>query len=180
MKNFYFTTLIAALFFVACQGPQKPTYSSDFAKKRIDSMQKVMRGYDELDTALAGQMMKAYQRYVDSFPQDSLAAVYLLKKADIQKLMPNQQQEALTTYRRVVDQYRYTPQGPRAVMASALLYEQTGAKGMAIASYNFLIANYPSNPLAADAKNLRDMLMNPEKDPLKQIENWKKKAKETK
>lgn len=178
MRKLLSIIILAASF--ACQ-PNEALEGSSKLQDRIAAMEAEMKKRNELDTALAGKMSLAYRNYLnDSSAADSTKAEYLYKLGNLYRAWPGKHQQALDAYKELVKEYRASPQAPQAVFASAFVWEERGDRARAAGAYRYLLKNYPSHPLASDAKNLLNMLQDTETSDLERVQQWVKEAEKNK
>lgn len=165
-----------ALFLGACAEGQ-----DDQSKRRseLQAMEGQMRERDELDTALAKEMISAYRAYIDTYPKDSLAPAYQMKIAELYRAYPKKERETIASYELLIEKYTYHREAAEGLLALALYYEEIQQKDLAIATYNRFLDRFPSHPLASQARQLMELLADETVTDIQMVEEWMRKAKDS-
>ncbi|MCR9155424.1 MAG: tetratricopeptide repeat protein [Bacteroidetes bacterium] len=132
---------------------------------------------NELDTALAIEMIEAYQAYIQAYPKDSLAPQYQKKTAEMYRAFPGKSAEAIDHYERLFENYTYTEEGAKGLLSLALYYEELQLNDRAISAYTQFLTRFPSHPLASQAEQLRALLSDDKVTDIQMVQEWMKKAK---
>jgi len=143
---------------------------------RILALEAELRSKESMDTSIGNALIKEYNLFAEANPKDSMAAVYLFKKAEVLKASNGMQDQASLAYQAVYKTYPYHPKGAEAMLAMALFYEEMRSKDMAAATYKLFIETYPSHPLANNARQLLDLLDNTQETEIQMVKQWKEQA----
>jgi tetratricopeptide (TPR) repeat protein len=159
MKYIIFTLLV--LFFAACS-PSKEKLQEEIAiaEKELFSNDKGTFVFEE---KLVLKAIDAYQKFVNSFPEDSMAAEYLFKKADLHRSLKNTEQ-AITTYNLIIEKYPNYIKTPYCLFLKGFIYEnELNNLEKAKESYQAFLDTYPNHDLADDvAFSLNNLGKTPE------------------
>jgi thiaminase len=157
----------------ACVQNSEPTVNTN----RIEALEAELRSKERMDTTIGNALIKEYNVFVAAHPKDSMAAVYLFKKAEVLKATNGKENEAIDAYKAVFQNYAYHQKGAESMLALALFYEEMRSKDLAAATYQKFIATYPSNVLADNARQLLDLLDNTKETEIQMVQKWKEEAK---
>lgn len=126
---------------------------------RIDSLENILLTDSlNLSDTPASEVIKAYLKYADTYPQDSNAVDYLFKAADVMRGM-YRYQDAVQTLELVVSRYPKSDKAPAALFyAGFILHADTEQNGLAMPYFQRLIDDFPEHPLTNDARNLMPLL----------------------
>ncbi len=149
------TALLMLTMVASCQtAPETDALKASIEKMEVDIKQDV-----EMDTAVARKLTDAYLEYADLHPEDSIAPYYLSRAAEIYKEMPGKALTAVVTYNRVITEYAESPLAPRAVFMIGFVFDdKLHDSTRAVKSYSHFLEQYPDHPMAADARQLLEML----------------------
>jgi tetratricopeptide (TPR) repeat protein len=147
-KNIFPITLLLLLVMViGCK---------DSHRDAIDQIKKIeaevfdkngMIDHDRID-----ELIETYLGYANSYPQDSLAADYIFKAADV-AMTTNRSNQAITLYQRIREEYPNYRKVPEALFLEAYVYENyLGRLDKAKALYEEFLEKYPDNDFADDAE----------------------------
>ncbi len=161
---------IALLGLVACESNSSGNLSND----KIVALEKELRSFDYLDTALAGQLASAYQAYLKDGQKDSLKPHYHLRLAKLYRAWPNRHDLAIATFKEVEEKYAYHEVAPQALIEMGLFLEEMGAKDAAVASYRNFLDRFPSHEYASQVQDLMDMALNEHVTDIQRVQEWKK------
>lgn len=166
--------LSLSVLFWACQS--SPTEKAKGNTEEITYLEDQMQALDYLDTTLAAQLVAAYSEYVAEQPKDSLSPIYLRKTAEIYRAWPGKHGDCEQTYRKLHEAYRFHPEGKQALLRLGIFFEEQGLKDRADAAYKSFIRQYPSDPLAEQARQMHELLQDQEEILIQKVQDWKKKA----
>jgi tetratricopeptide (TPR) repeat protein len=139
------------------------------AEKKVDQQAALVARIDSLENILltdslnlsdepASEIIKAYLQFADTYAQDSSAADYLFKAADVMRGM-YRYQDAVQVLELVVTRYPKSEKAPAALFyAGFILHADTEQNGLAIPFFQRLIDEFPEHPLSNDARNLLPLL----------------------
>jgi tetratricopeptide (TPR) repeat protein len=144
---------------------------------KIGVLEQQMQSLDQLDTALAVDLINHYESYITLNPQDSVSPFFQKKIAELYRAYPDKTQQTVAAYEKLISSYRYHQEASKAILSLALLYEERGQKDMAAISYQRFIDNYPSHPLATQARQLLELLQQETVTDIQMVEEWMKNAK---
>ncbi len=151
----------------------------DKQRAEIHKLEVKMLKLDQLDTALANEMLKAYDSYLNAYPKDSLSPRYQQKVAELYRAYPGKRGETIEAYEKLIQEYTYYPEGSNGMLSLALYYEEIQEKDMALETYELFIERFPSHPLADQARELRDLLANENLTDIELVQQWMRKAKDS-
>lgn len=172
MRNFLVISLLMLI--AACsQSANKMPDTS-----RMESLEAELKSKETMDTVLGNALIKEYDALVKAAPKDSMAPIYLFKKAQVLKASPGKEEEAVLAFQDIYKNYRYHAKAPEAMLALALFYEEMRLNDRAAANYKTFIATYPSHPLAENAQQLLDLLENTKETEIEMVQKWRKEAKQ--
>lgn len=104
--------------------------------------------------SLAEVTKKLYLEFVNEYPTDSLAPVFLFKASDVSRGLGNFDQ-AISLINQLEKSYPKHPLNANASFAKGFIYQnELNQIGKAIESYQYFVDNYPDHPLAPDARIL--------------------------
>lgn len=152
---------IVSVFLFSCQGNknenpgetpiQSKIKKEDFSKQ-IKSLQAKLTGHEKLDNSLASSIIKAYTDYAFSFPDDTLAADYLFKAAEVSSSIMSYQQ-AIIYYQTIHDKYPKYKFAAESLYLQAYLFDNyINDDHKAKEFYEKVISLYPQHKLADDSK----------------------------
>lgn len=112
----------------------------------------------ELDVTIADSTILLYTRFANEYSDDSTAAEYLFRAAEICKAL-NKGKQALSYYKRVEDNYPKFIKMPICIFMQGFVYENM-LMDYDNAKYNYqrFIDKYPKHPLVKDTKILIENL----------------------
>lgn len=169
----YFVYLLSiALFVASCS----ETKESALAKvEEAESNLYAKEGNFQFNDSLATITIDAYLNYADNFKQDSLAAEYLFKAADLYRAK-REFQQALEVYDRLQKNHPDFRKIPQTVFLQGFVYENDLRElDNARERYEAFIAEYPNHDLV---KDVQFSLKNLGKTPEQIIEEFTKKQQE--
>jgi len=143
---------------VACQ-QSNPDAEKKAAREQINVLQERTKVATTYDQELADSLTMAYLDFVESYPQDSLSAVYLSRAADLYKEQKGEAPKAIEIYQRIRKQYPESPLAVRSEFMIAYVYDaRIKNEEKAIAAYQQFLKNHPEHQLAKEARNLLVLL----------------------
>lgn len=145
----------------------------------ISEQEQAMRRLESLDTTLAKDLIGSYQSFLDAYPKDSLSPFYLRKMAEVYRAWPGKEVQTVETYNLLAETYTYHEEGIKAVLSTALFFEEKGNKPEASRYYRRFIDQFPSHPLANQARQLKELLENETVSDIQMVEEWMRKAKDS-
>tara|TARA_R110002094_G_scaffold69723_1_gene78615 strand:- start:71 stop:640 length:570 start_codon:yes stop_codon:yes gene_type:complete len=170
MKIILQLSLLFSFLMASCQSKMDPLQAE------IQEMESQLQEDVSIDTSLAKRITKAYLKYVDQHPEDSLAPVYLSRSADIMKEIPELRLKSVNIYNRVFTEYPNHELAARSIFMVGFVFdEKYDDSKRAIKSYDFFLEKFPDHELAEQARNLRSLRQS-DQDILGQIKEWKEKA----
>lgn len=148
MKKIAITSLIiTALFIFGCSPSKDKLISqiSDIEKNLISAQNPVP------DKEKVKEIIELYEKYVKSFPSDTLSPVYLYKAAEL-SMNTGQSDEAIKYYDRIIAEYYEFEKLPECYFLKAFVYENYLKNiNLAREAYNEFIKKYPNHELTDDA-----------------------------
>lgn len=156
MKQFFYFA-IGLLLFTSCA--QKKADEQSALTARIDSLENILLTDSlNLSDEPASEVVKAYLKYADTYPKDSIAVDYLFKAADVMRGM-YRHQDAVQVLELVVRRYPKSDKAPAALFyAGFILHADTEQNTLAAPYFQRLIDDFPAHPLTNDARNLMPLL----------------------
>ncbi len=146
-KNYFFTIFIL-VFLISC-GPSKNDSIQGISEKE-DALFNEKGGMTSLDKA--NELVVMYIEFADQYPEDSMAAEYIFKGADI-SMNINQPQQAIDLYDRIINDYPDFRKAPECLFLKGYVYENYfNDLDQARAIYTEFIEKYPENDFADDAQ----------------------------
>jgi len=161
LKNLAILFLVTSLF--ACT---PATESKDSLLSSIKTAEDALYGNKdvlEFDKDKAETLVKAYQGYASSNPDDSLSANYLFKSAEVLRSL-RKFNEAVGIYKKIGDNYPNYDKAPHSLFLLGFSYENDlNALPEAKKCYEQFLAKYPSHELADDVQfSLNNLGKSPE------------------
>jgi outer membrane protein assembly factor BamD (BamD/ComL family) len=110
------------------------------------------------DEAKAAAVLSAYDRFVSTYPQDSMVPEYLFRAADLAQGIRHESM-AVAFYDRIVREYGNSARAAAALFMEAFVLDyHMGQKDKAKEKYKEFIGRYPQHPLASSAKASVDQI----------------------
>ena len=118
---------------------------------------------DAGDTTQQDKLFKCYDRFIRKFPEDSMAAEYLFRKAGVLRV-EKKGDPALDALAEIVNRYPESPRVVECYFLRGLIYEEVFYdQQLAKKAYLNFIDRYPDHPLAENAAYaVRYLGMSPE------------------
>lgn len=152
MKNI-FVFALGALLVVAC-GQKKETLDHDGFIDSINSMREHLSAYSiTADTAKAHQILALYDQFVEQYPDDSLAPVYMMNAAEININLSNYEQ-GISLLDSIIALYPGFEDVAMCQFMKGQAYEQNQQYDLAREAYTEFVTNYPDHILAADTRKM--------------------------
>lgn len=129
------------------------TSKRDKEQSRIDALEKEVNAQAATpDTANLNSLIKEYTAFVDAYPKDSLAPLYLYRGVRVAMSM-NDGQRAMKLIDRYINEYNQTKSYPEVVFLKAYVYENLlNNYGRASEIYRDFIHTFPDHELQDDAQ----------------------------
>jgi TolA-binding protein len=170
MKKILLAGLSLGFFIASCQTPEekaaeKAKQDSITAidtklkyKKAVDSAEKIMRADKTYNMQNAMGTLKAYNDYIQKYPNDTITAEYLFLAADL-AMGSKQYTESANYLENLLANHKDYRKYPDACFVAAFVYdtylEDVNHGGdRAKQLYEFIIANYPNTSYAEQSKVL--------------------------
>jgi len=159
MKKILLLSIIASLVFVSCIDVVEVN-KKDILVKNIDSIeQKIFSDKEytpiksDIDT-----MILLYDNYIDKYKDDSLAIIYMFKKAGLLKIN-HQYEQAIAIFEDINMNHPKFNRAPDALLYEAMIYgDDLKNEVMAEKKYKEFISKYPNHPYRKDAEDLIKLL----------------------
>lgn len=153
---------IGIMLFAAC-GSKSGIPSRDELSDSISRMETTIASYEvTANTEKANEMIGLYRLFVENYPDDSLAPIYMLRMADIDINMGGFE-EGLAMLDSIITLYPGFEDVGYCQFLKGWAYEQNQQYDLAREAYVEFLANNPDHVLAADTrKNLPYLGMTPE------------------
>lgn len=145
----------------------------------LSDQEQKMRSLESLDTSLAVDLINSYQSFLEAYPKDSLSPIYLRKMAEVYRAWPGKEVQTVDTYNLLAETFTYHEEGKKALLSTALFFEEKGNKDEASRYYQRFIDQFPSHPLADQARQLKELLENETVSDIQLVEEWMRKAKDS-
>lgn len=145
---YFLIALLSVLIFDSC------TSEKERLSEAIKSgEQKLFRDSTlNLNDSVALKVLESYLSYVRKFKDDSLAAEYLFKAADLSNGL-HRTKESIDLYAKLIADYPGFKKAAAALFMQGFLYETAlGDKAKAEEVYQKFLEKYPDHPLAQSAK----------------------------
>lgn len=141
------TLLTTSVFFVSCSSKR------DKAQSKIDSLEKDVNAQAATpDTAKLNDLISQYTAFVDNFPKDSLAPLYLYRSIRV-KMSMNDGHGSMKLIDKYINEYTNTTSYPEVVFLKAYVYENLLSNyGRASEIYRDFIHTFPDHELQDDAQ----------------------------
>ncbi len=126
----------------------------------------------DMDTSYANSLITEYLNYVENHPgEDSIAAIYLYKAAEINNSLGNHT-KAITQFYDVHRKFPNTERAPYGLFTAGFVYySDLNNKPVALQFYREFVDNYPNHALTESAQDLVKALSRTESD-LDQVHEW--------
>lgn len=132
------------ILFFAC------TESRNKQHKKILMLENTLQ--DSYDTLKMAKLVESYDNYVNDFPADSLASVYVFRAAEMNRVL-GKGTEALSDYHLLIKKYPESVYVPEAYFFIAVVYENVLYDfTKASVSYREFMDKFPEHTLVKDAK----------------------------
>jgi tetratricopeptide (TPR) repeat protein len=155
MKNIQTIALaLMLLLLMACENATKRAAEITVIEDQVK--QEAIAG--KVDTAHIARLIDLYQKYVASYPQDSLCPSYLMRSGEFFRnaMLP---QQALSCYERVSRDYPQYRKRNMALFLTGFIYEnELHDMNKAKSCYEQYLTQYPNTAMAKDAKFSLDNL----------------------
>lgn len=153
VKHFSFYFLAFGLILASC-GNKEKALDHDELIDSIGNMEQRLAAYSiTADTAKANQMLSLYNQFVESYPDDSLAPVYLMNAAEININLSNYEQ-GLNLLDSIITLYPGFEEIGMCQFLKGQAYEQNQQYDLAREAYTEFVTNYPDHVLAADTRKM--------------------------
>lgn len=159
MKKSILILAAATIALAACNNnPKEPT--RDELASSIDSieaplMQAAM--IESIDTTKGNKLIALYVKFADAFPNDTMAAPYLHRAAQVANGM-GLYDEMITYYDRVIDNYPNYGHLDECFYEKGLALDNAGRKEEAREAYEEFLEEYPDHFLAKDIRTAVSLL----------------------
>ena len=159
MKRHIFIPIVVCVLFAACHsGAETPTREQLSAE--IDSIeQPIMQAanYAPIDTAKGRQLIERYLLFANTYADDSLAATYLQRAAQVANGLDHIDEMA-AYYDRVIDNYPNYSHLDECYYEKGLALDNAGRKEEARQAYQAFLEEYPSHFVADDIRRALALL----------------------
>lgn len=174
MKHAIFCAVVAAGLY-ACQPQGKNPYKEAVdqqaavlkprrAMVEIDSLnarlkEQITTGDRDAEIATAMRLADAYQFYAIDFPQDTLSAEFLLRRAGIYEKVFMDPHRAAELYEELYGKYEGSRQGRTALILAGSAYSDGGDSANAVRVLDRYLARFYDDPMAPQARQLKQFIM---------------------
>lgn len=142
------------------------------AEQIADMEHSLLQDAKAIDPSRADSLVSLYTNYAETYPDDTMAAAYLYRAADV---MANRKEclKAVELLDKVETKYPQSDYAPQACFLKGVIYQEVCLnKEKATECFNKFIATYPASPLVNDAKGL--LILNMAEDELDLVHSWEK------
>ncbi len=161
--------LILLLIFTACQPEQ------DFLKLQIEIMEKEAKNSDIVDTSLDFSLIRAYTEFAKLNPEDSISPYYIRRAADILRVQPQREKEAIALYQSIIKKYPKHSLVIHSLFMIGFTYDENLKNNtQAIKCYDEFLKRYPHHRLAKDVFYLKAFLADSSLSDLEKVQEWMK------
>jgi tetratricopeptide (TPR) repeat protein len=179
MKKILFFAFVSVTMLVSC-GPGTLS-QEEMQKAQMDSLRQSINDQEDringskmknaLDTKAANAVLKLYDEFVAKYPEDSMAAEYLFKAADIAGNALKQYGKSVAYYDQILKNYpSYSKTGDCLFLAGFTYQDKLGDALKAKTYYDRLIAEYPNHEFADDAKALISLFGKSDEEIIREFE----------
>lgn len=149
MKRIFLTLCcVAALLLTAC----KPNRNQ--LQEQITEMEgRLFASLVMSENETADSLVALYAQYVDAFPKDSLAPIYLFRSADVLINM-NRTDEAEDQLDRMIEEYPDFEEIAMCYFQKGFAYEQNQQYDLAKEAYSEFVSKFPNHYLANDTRKM--------------------------
>ncbi|MGX8713508.1 MAG: tetratricopeptide repeat protein [bacterium] len=152
MKKIAILTL-GALLAVAC-GNKKDVPGHDELIDSISAMEQNLATYSvTADTAKAHAILAMYNQFVENYPDDSLAPIYMLNAAEININLSDYEQ-GISLLDSIITLYPGFEDVAMCQFLKGQAYEQNQQYDLAREAYTEFVTKYPDHLLAADTRKM--------------------------
>ena len=157
--------LLAGLTFVS-----SCSYFQNRKIKKIRQMERALDNIPMSDTALASDLVKAYQKFAEKYPKDSLSPAFLVRAGTIM-LNNGKTQQAIDQFRYIMATFPSSPHAPISHFMLAFTYDNylrdfTTAETL----YRGFMVKYPNHDLKDDAENALNYLGREPEDMIREFQ----------
>lgn len=141
--------LLAGVLILAACGPNR-----DKQVATIEEHESEMSMLDvSVDEDKAHEMIGLYRQFVNDFPDDSLAPVYLMRVADI-SITLGETEQAINVLDSIVNIYPGFEEAPFCLFQKGYAYEASEQYDQARQCYQQFVDEYPDHYMAADTRKM--------------------------
>ena len=161
MKHLIYSALfLFGFLLLACSSNKND--DAEQAKKNfvheIDSLQKKMAESENINTIVAGVLVKKYNDYYVTYPEDTINAEYLFRAGGLARAI-GKSYEAIDLFKIIAEKFPSYKYAPEALFQQGIIYDSDlNNDASAKVVYESVIAKYPQHQYAKDAKQLIEYL----------------------
>lgn len=158
MKAGFVTTIIgsvilSSILFSCKSGKEKLSESINAGEQKLFNDTTKM-----LNVAVATDVLKSYKEYCEKYSDDTIAATYLFKSADLSNGM-RKYKDAVELFSEFLKKYPQHHKAPISLFLQAFIYENNlHDKEKAKQLYSEFLQKYPTHQMAASAKASLDQI----------------------
>lgn len=165
-KLFNVLLVVSLVMLISCT----PSQVNEQAKIKAMEKNLVVPGSGTFDNGKALNLINAYKSYAQNYPQDTMAAVYLVKMAELQ-VQAVSPIEAVNTLNRIIKDFPAFRKTPECLFLKGFIYENNlNDIEKARATYTEFLQRYPNHYFAKDAKVLISNLGKTPEELIKEFE----------
>ncbi len=172
MKYVYWIFLVVILGLFACNTEQKKDEKTELIEKITHLEQGAFNNQTleyNRDTALL--LIKAYQSFIEQYPEDTLGKNYAYLNAQLSQSI-KLYGEAIRKYQAFSQHYPEDEKAAKALIMVGLIYESNLKDTInAKKSYQSFLEKYPTHPMAKDIKTMIELLSLSDKELMEMLKS---------
>lgn len=164
-------TFSVLLLFFSCSNEDK---KKEELKKHIEENESKLRSSNNIDNILADSLVKQYYAFSKTYPEDKMSPDYLFKAGEVSSSL-NESTQAIAYLKALCEKYPNDPKAKHALFLQGFIYDSqlkdmTNAKAI----YEQVVAKYPGDKLAEDAKAMINNLGKSDEQLIREFEEKNK------
>ncbi len=155
MKQIIFN-LFFLFFLFSCSQPAEIKFTKENLTDSISAKEIILKKLEVLtpDNSFAMEVIKLYQQFADSFPNEKIAPDYLFKAANV-SIGVRQFNQAISFLERIKENFPAYEKSAESLFFMAFVYDNyLQQKGKASELYEEVIQKYPNHKFAFEAKEV--------------------------
>jgi outer membrane protein assembly factor BamD (BamD/ComL family) len=162
MKNTVSLIVASIILIFSCKTPSKEKLIQEITQSENELFR---YNQDELsfDSAKAEKLINNYERFAANHKDDTMAAEYLFRAADLYRYL-NKPLHSLKIYDRIINEFASSPRAPYSLFLKGFLYEnELNDLSKAREIYHAFLEKYPNHQLSDDVSfSLKNLGKSPE------------------